>query len=84
MSFSDEPPVEAITGLRVLAIFSIRNQSLRSEVGDLEDRDAELDAEVDRRLVERRRHRDAAALADALRELVEVFLRQLVSSVFLM
>ena len=35
MSLSDEPPVETMTGLRVLAIFSIRIQSLMSELAIL-------------------------------------------------
>ena len=35
MSLSEEPPVEAMTGFRVLAIFSIRNQSFRSELASL-------------------------------------------------
>ena len=35
MSLSDEPPVDTITGLRVVAILSIRIQSLRSELASL-------------------------------------------------
>jgi len=35
MSRSEAPPVEAITGLRVVAIFSIRNQSRMSELASL-------------------------------------------------
>ena len=77
MSLSDEPPVETITGLRVLAILSIRNQSLRSELAILMIWTPELDAEVDRLLVERRGHGDAAALADRLDEGRELSLRQL-------
>ncbi len=35
MSFSEEPPSEAITGRRALAIFSINTQSLTSELASL-------------------------------------------------
>ena len=35
MSFTDAPPVETMTGLRVLAIFSIRTQSFMSELAIL-------------------------------------------------
>ena len=35
MSFSDDPPLEAMTGLPVVAIFSISTQSLMSELAIL-------------------------------------------------
>ena len=35
MSFSEDPPVETITGWRAVAIFSISIQSLRSELAIL-------------------------------------------------
>ncbi len=45
--------------------------------GDLDDRHIEFDAEVDRGLVERRRHRDAAQAADFLDQAREIGFRQL-------
>ena len=71
-SLSDVPPVEQMTGLRVLAIFSIRNQSLTSELASLMMGSAELDAEIDRLLVERRGHGDAARLLDRLDQRGEI------------
>ena len=72
-----DPPVETMTGLRVLAIFSISNQSFRSELAILMIGNAELAAEVDRLLVERRGHGDAGGLADGFDQRGEVVLGQL-------
>ena len=68
MSLSEEPPVETITGFFVFAIFSIRIQSLQSELAILRIGDAELAAEIDRVLVEWGRHRNAAGFPDGLHQ----------------
>ena len=66
MSLREEPPVETITGFLVLAIFSIRIQSLQSELAILRMGMPSSQQKSTERLVERGRHGDATGFADGL------------------
>ena len=63
---SEQPPVETITGLRVLGDLLDQHPVVDVRAGELEDLDTKFAAEVDGGLVERRRHGDAAGLADGV------------------